>query len=260
MPSASPLFSVMGKIGLTEVKVDYSRPSAKGRQVSGNLIPLNEVWRTGANASTKITFSKNVKLNGHPVEAGTYALYSIFREDSATVILHNNLNLYGVLGYNQEDDYLRFDVKVKHPSSHYETMTISFSDFTIRSANFNLKWEHTKMMFQIETEVDSYVMADIEEKLKDASVAEGNTYFQAAYYYYHNDKDLNKALDWVTTAIEKSDKVQYWVVYLRAQINYALGNKAAATADAQLSMDHATQGGNKDYVRLNEALLKQINE
>ena len=258
MPAASPLFSVVGKIGLTEVKVDYSRPSARGREVFGNIVPFNEVWRTGANASTKISFSKDVKLNGHPVEAGTYALYSMFQEDSVTVILHSNLDLYGVLGYNEKEDYLRFKVKVKHPSSHYETMTVSFSDFTKQSAHFNLKWEHTKMMFLIETEVDTYVMADIKEKLINDEGASIETYFQAAQYYFQNDKDLNQALEWVTIAVDRSDNVQYWVLHLRAKINHALGHDAASMEDAQRSLDHAKRGGNMDYVRLNQALLEKL--
>ena len=87
MPPASPTFELKGTVGLTEVKVIYSRPSARGRSVAGDLIPYNEVWRTGANASTKISFSTDVKLNGNPLPAGTYALYTLFTEEEATIIL-----------------------------------------------------------------------------------------------------------------------------------------------------------------------------
>ena len=146
MPPASPTFEVKGTVGLAEVKVVYSRPSARGRKVAGELIPYNEVWRTGANASTKISFSEDVKLEGNPVPAGEYALYTIFTEEEATIILSKNLTWWGSLGYDSKDDLLRFKVPVKHPSSHYETFTISFSDFTMNSAYLNMKWEHTKAM------------------------------------------------------------------------------------------------------------------
>jgi len=146
MPPPSPTFELKGTVGLAEVIVVYSRPSAKGREVAGNLIPYNEVWRTGANASTKITFSLDVKLNGNAVPAGEYALYTMFTEETATIILSKNLTWWGALGYDAKDDLLRFEVPVKHPSSHYETFTMSFSDFTMNSANLNMKWEHTKAM------------------------------------------------------------------------------------------------------------------
>lgn len=154
MPPPSPTFELKGTIGLAEVKVVYSRPSAKGRQVAGNLIPYNEVWRTGANESTKISFSQDVKLNGNLVPAGEYALYTQFTEETATIIISKNLSWWGAMGYDSKDDLLRFDVPVKHPSSMYETFTISFSDFTMNSANLNMKWEHTKAMFKIESQVD----------------------------------------------------------------------------------------------------------
>ena len=104
MPAASPTFELKGTVGLAEVKVVYSRPSAKGRQVAGNLIPYNEVWRTGANESTKISFSKDVKLNGHEVPAGEYALYTEFTEETATIILSKNLSWWGAMDYDAKED------------------------------------------------------------------------------------------------------------------------------------------------------------
>ncbi|MGK0488794.1 MAG: hypothetical protein ACJAXB_001981, partial [Candidatus Endobugula sp.] len=209
MPAASPTFEVKGTVGLTDVKVVYSRPSAKGRTVAGSLIPYNEVWRTGANAPTLITFSNDVKLNGNAVPAGEYALYTQFTEDIVTVILSKNIALWGSMGYQQSDDLLRFDVEVKHPSSMYETFTISFSDFTMNSANLNLKWEHTKAMFNIESDVDAKVMADIQAQVIDATPANTGVYFQAAGYYYETNRDSKLALDWVEKAIAGSEGSEY---------------------------------------------------
>lgn len=258
MPPASPTFELKGTVGLADVKVVYSRPSARGRQVAGNLIPYNEVWRTGANASTKITFSESVKLNGNPVPAGTYALYTQFTEETATIILSKNLTWWGAIGYEAKDDLLRFDVPVKHPSSMYETFTISFSDFTMNSANLNMKWEHTKAMFTIESDVDSKVMADIKAQVIDKKPSNVGVYFQAASYYYDTNRDPKLALEWVNKAIAGSTDEQYWVIHLKAKLQAKLGMKSEAIATAEKSMKLAKAGGNPDYVRLNEQLIASL--
>lgn len=255
MPPPSPTFELKGTVGLAEVKVVYSRPSAKGREVAGNLIPYNEVWRTGANASTKISFSQDVRLNGNAVPAGDYALYTMFTEEEATIILSKNLTWWGALGYNESDDLLRFKVPVKHPSSHYETFTISFSDFTMNSANLNMKWEHTKAMFKIESDVDANVMADIKAQVIDATPSNPGIYFQAAGYYYDTERDSKLALEWVNKAIEGSERKQYWVIHLKAKLLARMGKKKDAKAAAEESMELAKAGNNPDYVRLNQKLI-----
>lgn len=258
MPPPSPTFELSGTVGLANVKVVYSRPSAKGREIAGNLIPYNEVWRTGANASTKVTFSTDVKLNGNPIPAGEYALYTMFTEETATIIISKNLTWWGALGYEAKDDLLRFDVTVKHPSSHYETFTMSFSDFTMNSANLNMKWGHTKAMFTIESDVDANVMADIKAQVIDASPSNPGVYFQAAGYYYETERDSKQALAWVNKALDASEQKQYWVVHLKAKLHARMGNKKEALAAATESITLAKAGGNPDYVRLNEKLIADM--
>ncbi len=258
MPPPSPTFELKGTVGLADVKVVYSRPSAKGRDIAGNLIPYNEVWRTGANASTKITFSTDVKLNGNAVPAGEYALYTMFTEETATIIISKNLTWWGALGYDAKDDLLRFDVTVKHPSSHYETFTMSFSDFTMNSANLNMKWGHTKAMFTIESDVDANVMADIQAQVIDTTPSNPGVYFQAAGYYYDTERDAKQALAWVNKALDASEQKQYWVVHLKAKLLARMGNKKEAIAAAKESMSLAKTGGNPDYVRLNEKLIADM--
>ncbi len=258
MPAPSPTFEIKGPVGFSEVKVVYSRPSAKGRQVAGNLIPYNEVWRTGANASTKISFSEDVKLNGNALPAGEYALYTIFTEETATIILSRNLGWWGALGYDPKEDQLRFQVPVKHPSSHYETFTISFSDFTTNSANLNLKWEHTKAMFNIESDVDSKVMKDIKTQLIDGIPENTVSYFYGASYYYDTDRDPKLALQWIDKAIDGSKEEQYWVYHVKAKILAKMGDKKSAIETAEKSMELARIGENMDYVRLNEKLIQSL--
>ena len=258
VPPASPTFEVKGTIGLTEVHLVYSRPSAKGRVVAGELIPYGEVWRTGANASTKISFSTDVWIEGHKVPVGQYALYSIFSENDATIILSKNLELWGSIGYSADDDVLRFSVPVSHPSSSYETLTMSFSDFTANSANFNIKWDHTKVMFSIVSQVDELVMSQIKQQVIDNTPANAGVYFQAAGYYFDTQKDDRVALEWVDKAITGSQQKQYWVVHLKAKILARLGEKSAAKAAAESSIELAKAAGNPDYVRLNNQLIADL--
>lgn len=257
MPAGSPTFELKGTVGLSEVKVVYSRPSAKGRKVFGRLVPFDEVWRTGANASTKISFSQDVTLEGNPVPAGEYALYSIPGEEEWTIILSKNLSWWGSLGYDAAEDFLRFTVPTKHPSSHYETFTISFSDFTQNSAKLNMKWEKTKAVFTIENNAEEQVMAYIKEHLIDGSTAKDTDYFQAATFYYDNHKDDQKALVWVKKAIDISgEQKKYWEYHLKAKILSRLGYTEDAIAAATESKSLAEAGGNPDYVRLNARLLQ----
>ncbi len=258
MPAPSPTFELKGMIGNAEVMVKYARPSAKGRKIAGNLIPYNEVWRTGANESTKITFSKDVLVEGQAVTAGTYALYTMFTEEKATIIFSKNLTWWGAMGYDSKDDLLRFEVPVKHPSSHYETFTISFSDFTMNSANLNMKWGHTKAMFHIEHPVDDEIMEQIKVQVIDNTPGNAGIYFQAATYYYDTERDANQALAWVDMALAAQE--QYWMVHLKAKILVRLGQTNEAKAVAEKSMELAKSQNNMDYVRLNEKLIASLNE
>ena len=258
VPPASPTFEVKGTIGLTEVHLVYSRPSARGRVVADDLIPYGEVWRTGANASTKISFSTDVVIEGHKVPAGQYALYTIFNEQEATVILSKNIELWGSIGYSADDDQLRFNVPVKHPTSSYETLTMSFSDFTMNSANFNIKWDHTKVMFSIVSQVDELVMSQIKQQVIDNAPTNPGVYFQAAGYYFDTQKNDRMALEWVDKAIAGNEQKQYWVVHLKAKIQARLGEKSAAKATAESSIELAKAAGNPDYIRLNEKLIASL--
>lgn len=258
-PPASPTFELKGTVGMADVKVVYSRPSARGRVVFNRLVRFGEVWRTGANASTKISFSEDVKIEGNPVPAGEYALYSIPGEKEWTIILNSNTGHWGKDGYNESEDVLRFNVPTKHPSSHYETFTISFSDFKSSSAKLNMKWEKTKAVFTIEHDTDAPIMAYIKEHLIDGSTAKDSDYYSAASYYFDNQKDDQKALKWIKKAIEiTGENAKYWEYHLKAKVlerlQYFEDAKTAATTSSEL----AQKAGNMDYVRLNHEVLERL--
>ncbi len=257
MPPPSPTFTVGGTVGLADVSVTYARPSAKGRTIFGDLVPYGELWRTGANASTKIKFSDDVIIEGKAVPAGEYALYSIPGKETWTFILNKDLTLWGIAGYDEAQDQIRFDVPAKEVSSHYETFTISFSDFTMNSAYLNLKWEKSKAKFKIENEVDSKIMEQIKAQVIDATPENTGTYYQAASYYFSADKDLNQALDFINKGIVEGDE-KYWQVHLKAKILAKLGKNKEAEKAANQSIELAKTAGNMDYVRLNEKLIASM--
>ncbi|MDP2042227.1 MAG: DUF2911 domain-containing protein [Algoriphagus sp.] len=256
MPQASPSAKIIQKVGLTDVTVDYSRPSTKGRKIFGELVPYGEVWRTGANAATVFSFSTDVTIGGQLVPAGSYALYAIPGKNDWTIILSKNTKLWGAIGYKPEEDQLRFNVESSKTSKKYETFEIAFNNFTDNSAVVSMKWEYARVDFKIQTDVDPIVMADIKKLVIDTQTTDPGLLFQAGSYYFTNSKDLNQAYAWVKTSTDMDPK--YWTVHLRAKIEVALGMKTEALQSANKSKAMAEEAKNPDYIALNERLIKSI--
>lgn len=259
MPQASPKAKLETRVGLTDVELVYSRPGLKGRdkKIFGDLIPYGKVWRTGANESTKITFSEEVNVKGEPLPAGTYALYTIPGENEWTIIFSNKLELWGDMGYNEEDDALRVTVKPTAIAYPQETFTIDFSNYTSNSAELSILWDNTLVSIPVETEVDSKVMAQIEEKMQ-AEEINPSTYFQAANYYYQNNKDLDQALSWINKALESREHYVFYNVkskILAEQKKYKDAVKAA-----EKSRELANKENNQDYVKINDELIARYKE
>lgn len=256
-PMPSPLGKVEQKVGLTDCSIEYSRPSVKDRKIFGELVPFGKMWRTGANASTKIKFSDPVKIAGKDVPAGTYALYTIPSEDEWTIILHKNLTYWGVGGsdYNPEEDQLRFKVKAnkKYPVK-IETMTFNFANVSATGCDIELLWENTQVKFRMDVTYDDKVMAQIEQAMTISS----RTYYAAARYYLENDKDLNKALEWINKATEGEEV--FWMLRQKALILAKMENYTEAISVAKRSKELAQEAGNENYVKMNEDSIKEWSE
>lgn len=258
MPQASPLSTITQQVGLAKVEVTYSRPSMKGRKIFGALTPYDKLWRTGANAATKVSFSQEMTVEGTKVPAGDYALFTIPGKKEWTVILNKNINQGGTADYKESEDAARFKVPASKAPAKTETFTIMFSDLTSSSANMNLLWENTKVTFTItDPNVDQKVMAQIKEKMQNPGNNAG-LYFQAASYYFDNNKDLQQAQQWIDKAIEL-DASKYWMLHLQAKIHAKNNNKQTAIDAAKKSMELAEKNGNPDYVKLNQDLIQSLN-
>lgn len=254
LPPVSPRATLTQKIGLTAVSVNYSRPSVGGRKIFGDLVPYGQVWRTGANQSTKITFADNVTLEGNRVPAGKYALYTIPGDQQWTIIIHRDTTLWGSDKYDSKNDLMRFNVPAQKSNENVEAFTIDFTNYTQNSADIELLWAKTVVKFRIETEVDAKVMAELEERMKQKDV-DYSVYYLAAGYLYNNDKNLDQALQWINKSISMDPK--YWTVHLKAKILAKQKKYDQAIAAANESVFYAKKARNEDYVKLNQRYIAQ---
>lgn len=228
----------------------------KDRAIFGGLVPYGEVWRTGANASTKLTFSTPVKLNGHDVPAGTYALYTIPGEEEWTIIIDKNAKLFGAFGYDSKDDLLRFTTKPIDVSEKVETFTMEIGNIRDDSAVLYLLWEHTLVPIRIQVDLVPKLVPQIEAAM--SAPGEQKPYYQAAMFYYDHGQDLQKARQWIDAAV--SQHATYYIVNLQARILAKLGEKEKAIAAAKRSTELAikAEGPKSGYVKMNQDLISSL--
>ena len=258
-PTLSPFSKISQEIGLTEVSLEYSRPSAKGRIIFGGLVPYNKIWRTGANASTKITFIESVHIGGKSIQPGTYALFTIPGKEMWTIIIHSNTKLRSLAGdaYNPADDVFRFDVKPEKINHYVETFTLQFSDLKSNSFNLQLVWENTLVNIPIEVEVDRKIAKQMTEFMKNPNNIPHRTYFEAAQYYLNNNKDLDEALTFIDAALEKSpENFRYGL--LKAKIQNKGGDSQTALSTINEAYNWAKKAKNDNYIEQTELFRQSL--
>jgi hypothetical protein len=253
-PAASQQATVTQRVGLTDITLKYFRPSLKGRKMFGETLPFGSAWRTGANNATTLTFKEEVIIEGSKVPAGEYALYTIPGATEWTVVLNKNTKLGGSTHqYKAEEDVARFKVKPTKTASPTETLTINFADLTTSTANLEILWENTAVKFKIASEVDSKVMAQIQEQVINGQNVSADLYAAAANYYLDNKKDPKLALTWIKKANEKDPK--FWNLHAQAKIQAMNKDFKGAIATAEKSIALAKEAKNDDYVRMNEKAI-----
>lgn len=252
VPQLSSSQTIVQDLGLGKITLTYSRPSVRGRKIFGAMEPYGNVWRTGANAATTIKFTDDVTIEGNKVPAGEYSLFSIPDKNEWTVILNKTANQWGAYTYKQADDQLRFKVKTINHTDPTETLTMQFNDVDRTKCELEISWANVSFSFNISTDVDSKVMANI----NDVMNTDKRPYYDAALYYYENNKDLNKALEWISTAEKAEPKSPFYKVW-KARIQLKMGDKAAALATAKEGVRLAKEQNDKEYERLNQGVIDQ---
>ena len=263
-PAASPAATLKQRVGLTDIEINYSRPSMRGREIFGRLEPYGAVWRTGANNATKISFTTPVKFNGTEVAAGTSALFTIpERAGDWTVILNKVPGQWGSYAYDAANDVARVKSTPVPLAQPVETFAITFTDLAAgNSATLNLMWENVRVPVKLEVDVASILVPKIEAVM--ASNEAKKPYFSAAMFYYESGLDLNKALEWMNAAIAATPTPQMWMIYRKGLILAKMGDKAGAIAAAQQSLDivkndtKSPAALKEEYTRLNNALIASL--
>lgn len=254
MPAPSPTQTIKQEFGIGSVEITYSRPAAKGRKIFGDLVPYNKLWRTGANAATRIVLTEPLEFAGKRIDTGTYVLYSIPGIDSWDIIFNKGLTNWGIDGYKEGQDVARIRIEPVKSKTKVESFTIQFVDVKPESCELQLLWEKTVVAIPVKTDFRDKVRAQIEAALQTDKKP---PYWQAAQFYNEYEKNLPKALENVTKAIETNDKA-YWMWIYKAKIQKDLGDNAGAMESSKKSLALAKEAKNDDYVKINEDFQKTL--
>jgi Protein of unknown function (DUF2911) len=259
-PAASPACTLKQRVGLTDIEIVYSRPGVKNRTIFGGIVPYGQVWRTGANSATKVTFSTPVKLNGTEIPAGTYALFTIPGEDEWTIIINKGASQWGAFQYDEKADLARFKVTPMQLAEQIETFTVEFNLIRDESAVMNLVWDHTVVPIKLEIELTGKIVPQIEAAMASPDKKSDGFYFQAATFYYNHDQDLHKALDWVNAGLADNSRISFEILHLKAQILAKQGDKEGAIAAAKQSSELAikAEGASSSFVKMNQDLISGL--
>ncbi len=253
-PAPSPSATLEQKVGLTDVKVEYSRPSARGRTIFGELVPYGEVWRTGANQNTKVHFSDEVTIGGTTVPAGTYALYTKPGEGSWEVMFYTDTNNWGTpQQWDESKVAAKATVEAQQSPMKVETFTITLQNLHNNGADLGMAWEDVYVAVPFEVPTVKKAMKNIENALAGPSA---NDYYSAASYYMDEGEDMQKAKQWIAKAAEMNPDA-YWILRKKALIHAELGEKKMAIEAAKKSLEKAQKAGNMDYVRMNKKSLQE---
>ena len=254
-PAPSPSAKLMQTVGLTEVSIDYSRPSMRGRKVFGNLVPFDKLWRTGANGYTLVTFDTDVIIAGKEVKAGTYSIFTKPGASKWEVYIYTDI-VGGGIPSNWDDSKVvaQLSATVHNIEMPVETFTITFDDVTGNGANIGIIWENTYVAIPFSVPTDATVMSSIDKVLSGPSAED---YYAAAVYYSSEGKDINKAKEWMGKAMSMTEKPAFWQLRQQSLILAKAGDKKGAIEAAKKSLAGATAAGNNDYIKMNNDSLKE---
>ncbi len=260
MPDLSPFSTVSQKIGYSEVRVEYSRPSVRGRVIFGELVPYDRIWRFGANASTKLFAQEEITIQDEfKLTPGVYALYAIPGKEEWTIIFSRDAWHWGHFEYTDRYDELRIKVKPQALKEQVETFTIQFANVCTSCAEVQMMWDFTRVSFRISTAVDKKVMADIKTFTSNPEARMAGEYYLSAKYYLDTDRDLKQAMEWIDKALKYAPGA-YWMTHTKAEIYAKMGNYKEAIDTAQQSIKEAKEKNDEDYVRINEQEIAKWKE
>lgn len=254
-PLASPRAKLFQEVGLTEIEIEYCRPSAREREVFGHLVRFGTLWRVGANANTIVSFSEDVLIEGKALPKGHYSLYAIPNPNKWDLFFYVTTDNWGIPEeWDESKIALTLTLNPELTTEFVETLTFNFKDLTNKSAALELAWENTRIQLNVEVPTEEVVMKNIEKVLSGPSHED---YFAAAQYYYMSNKDAVQALQWIDKAIRlNGDADAFWYYRLKGLLHYKLGEKNKALEAVKQSLASAEKVNNIDYIKLNSDSIK----
>jgi hypothetical protein len=259
VPAPSPTQKITQQFGLGSMELTYSRPSIKGRSLfkeNSDLAPLGKMWRTGANAATKIYFSDKTMMGGKLLDTGSYVIYTYPGKEYWEIVINKGLTNSGTDGYKESEDVNRFKVKAEKLGNEAETFTMQFANILPESCELQLMWGSTLVRIPMSVNLKDHIRIQVEKALSSENV-DASTYNAAATYYYEWEKNYAKALQNSAKAVAGNPKA-YWMAMQQAKIQKDMGDKVAAKASAEKVIVLATEAKNDDYVRQANDLIKKL--
>ncbi len=254
-PQGSPKSTLNQVVGLTDVEIVYSRPSARGRAVFGNLVPFGKLWRTGANENTTISFSDDVIIGGKTLKKGKYAIYTIPNIQSWEIIFYTDTNNWGTpQDFNEANVALRTTVKEESLPKAVDTFTIGIGGLDSNYAFLEMYWENSYVALKFEVPTAKTAIASIEKALAGPSAGD---YFSAAQYYYQSNGDITKARTYIDKALELNKDKPFFYLRLKSLIQAKQGDKKGAIETAKVSLAASEAAGNQDYVKMNKDSISE---
>jgi hypothetical protein len=249
-PAPSPSAKITQTVGLTDVTVEYSRPSVKGRTIFGGLVPYGEMWRTGANKNTMVTFSAPVTIAGKDLKAGSYAIFTIPGKTEWEIIFYTDTENWGTPEkWDAAKEAVRFKAKPEAVDFNIESFMVDLGNLSNDGFDMSIGWEKTWVSFPIKLKTDEVVSASIKKVMAGPSA---DDYYSAGRYYFESGKDLKQAYDWIhkSNEMDGADK-KFWKLRQESLVLAAMGKHKEAIATAEQSKALAVTAGNKDYERMN---------
>lgn len=256
IPGTNPPATVHQRIAATDVRIEYHRPRVRGREIFGALVPWDQVWRTGADNATRIAFSRAVELNGVPVPAGAYELFTIPGKDAWTVIIHEDRSQWGSYAYDPTHDVARIPATPEPTGEVVESFTLAVDDVSNARGTLTIAWDRTRVPVEIAVDVAALV-PEVEATLIGA---ERPPYFLAAMFYWENDLDIERAAELMARALEQSPG-HIGMLHRQALILADAGDVEGARTAARASLEGARSATPKlrdEYTRLNQALIERL--
>jgi tetratricopeptide (TPR) repeat protein len=253
-PMASPLSKVEQRIGLTDIAINYSRPSKNEREIFGNVVPFDELWRLGANENTKITISDYLIFGNDTLASGTYAIFTKPSVNNWEFYFYTDTDNWGTPDVWEDSKVaMTLSAVPSQALETTETFTITFDNLTTNSGNLVFLWDKTKITLPFSVPTSEKMNASIDKLMSGPTAGD---YYAAAEFYFKENKEPEKALIWITKAVELRPEA-YWILRLKSQIQAANEDYKGAIESAKKSLELAEKEGNQTYIDYNKQAIEE---